>query len=53
MGSNKYVNKDVNICCAADVISGCICWYLVDITPNTINTDEYFKLGISIWFSCV
>ena len=24
-GSNEYVNKDVNICCAAGAMAGCIC----------------------------
>ena len=24
-GSNQYVNKHVNICCAADCVSECIC----------------------------
>ena len=41
MGSNQYVNKHINICCATGCISECICWYLVNLTPNTINADEY------------
>ena len=52
-GPSKYVNKDVNICCPAGAISECICWYLVNNTPNTINTDTYFKMWIRIWASCV
>ena len=43
MGFNQYVNKHVSICCAADWISECICWYLVNLTPNTINADDYDK----------
>ena len=34
-GYNRYVNKDVNICCAAGAISWCICWFWVNLTPNT------------------
>ena len=26
--------------------------YYFNLTPDTINTDEYFKIGKSIWFSC-
>ena len=51
-GSNQYVNKNVNICCAASGISGCVCLHLVNLTPNTINADEYFKMWIRIWISC-
>ena len=41
MGFNRYANKHVNSCCAAGGISGCICLYLVNLTPNTIIADEY------------
>ena len=41
--SKKYVNKDINTCCAAGATSGCICWCLVNLTPNTINSDEFSK----------
>ena len=40
----KYVNKHVNIYCVAGGISGCICCHLVNLTPNTINVDAYFKM---------
>ena len=44
MGSHKYVNNHVNICCAAAVISGCNFLYLVNLTPNAIIADEYLKM---------
>ena len=31
-------------------VSKCICWYLVNRTPITINTDACFKIGIIILF---
>ena len=43
-GFHQYVNKNVNIWCAANGITGCICSYLVNVTPNTINADDYFKM---------
>ena len=24
-------------------MTGCICWHLVNVTPNTINADDYFQ----------
>ena len=40
-GFNQNANKHVNICSAAGCLSECICCYLVNLTPNTINADEY------------
>ena len=38
--------KNVNIWCAVNGITRCICWHLVNVTPNTINADDYFKMWI-------
>ena len=43
MGSSQYVNKSVNIWCAENAASICIYWHLVNLTPTTINADEYLK----------
>ena len=51
--SNQYASNNVNLCCTAGGIYECICLYLVHPTPNTINADEYFKMWIRIWVSCV
>ena len=46
--------KHVNIWCVAHCIYECICRYLVNLTPNTINADEYLWKWITIiGFSCV
>ena len=42
--SNQYVSKNVSICRAAGGIHGCVCRYLVSITPNTINAVGYLKM---------
>ena len=44
-GSHQRASiTNVNICCAAGAVSGCICWYFVSITSNAINIDEYIKI---------
>ena len=53
MDFSQYVNINVKNWCAAHGITRCICRHLVNVTPNTINADEYFKMGIRIWVSCV
>ena len=45
MGSNKYVNKNVNIAAQQVVhLNVFLDINLDNLTPNTINADEYFKM---------
>ena len=53
-GFNPYVTKHVNIYCAAGDICGCICWYLVNLTPNIITADEsYYNSSSVCLFVCL
>ena len=52
-GFQSICKQKCKHCCAAGGISGCICWYLVNLTPNTINAEEYFNMWMRIWVSCV